>query len=216
MPTSEHIGWQSPRLRQAMMQTGTGADELYPKEAAKFLEDAKKRGQQMGWKGKDMLKDVAKKRYFTAEGQRRKVLLMVIDVRDGLIDKNVGISPLIDHTMLVKSSSIKDDEEVKATLKRDHERRARQLVSEQQRAAATLERMEEELTLQTAKQKEMARLDAIQAEKDRHEAKRRHRRQEKALEWQLVRRRHRPRHRFVAAASARACCMPARHFSAWS
>eukprot|EP01052_Picozoa_sp_SAG31_P015950 SAG31_NODE_1040_length_10203_cov_3.045428_3_plen_229_part_00 len=185
LPTTEHIGWQSPRLRQAMMQTGTTADELHPRPIERFVEDAKKRAEQMGWKSSHVLNEAAERRFRTAELQRRKVILMVIDVRQGMVDKNMAVSPLIDPKELQKASNVKGAAEMKETLRKDNEKRERALVTEQQRAAAQLERLEDELRLQTDKQKEMARLNAIQAEKERHKARQRKRRQEKALEWQL-------------------------------
>eukprot|EP01050_Picozoa_sp_SAG11_P003077 SAG11_NODE_166_length_13763_cov_8.292722_10_plen_618_part_00 len=182
---SQHTGWQSPRLRQAMLQMGTKAEELYERDVKTFYDEAVRRGEQMGWRSQTVLNDVAKRRHRTAELQRRKVLKLVVDVRRGMVKKGTTLSPLVEPSQLMKASNIDNDEDVKAQLAKDAARRQRQLVSEQQRAAAQMERMEEDLKLQSAKQKEMARVDAMGAAKARQHALERHRRQEAALEWQL-------------------------------
>lgn len=177
------VAWHSPRLTQAMMQSGVEADELAQKDEEVYLKQAIFRGEQLGWKSQKAVRQIAAQRYRRGELQRRKLLSMVLDMRQGLIDSNVEVSALISPSK--KKVSIEDDEKMKAKLEEEAERRRRAMISEEQRAAAANERLDEQMSLKLAKEKEQLEVAKKFEQLKLQRAQEVHEKQQAMMLWQV-------------------------------
>ena len=177
------VAWHSPRLIQAMMQSGVEAEELAQKDEEIYLKQAIFRGEQLGWKSQKAVRQIAAQRYRRGELQRRKLLSMVLDIRQGLIDSNAEVSALISPSK--KKVSIEDDEKMKAKLEEEAERRRRAMISEEQRAAAANERLDEQMSLKLAKEKEQLEVDKKFEQLKLKRAQEVHEKQQAMMLWQV-------------------------------
>ena len=123
--SSQTVGWRSPRLMQAMLQGGVEEDELFEKDEERYLKDALRRGERLGWKSERAIRQIASRRHRRGELQRRKLLYMVVDMRQGAIDSNAPVSAVISPQ---KKISISDDKEMEAKLAAEAEARQLSLI----------------------------------------------------------------------------------------
>lgn len=177
------VAWHSPRLAQAMMQSGVEAEELAEKDEQVYLKQAVYRGEQLGWKSQKAVRKIATQRYRRGELQRRKLLGMVLDMRQGLIDSNAEVSALISPSK--KKVSIDDDKKMKAKLEEEADRRRRMMISEEQRAAASNERLDEQMALKLAKEKEQLEVEKKFEKLRLKRAQEVHEKQQAMMLWQV-------------------------------
>ena len=179
---SDLVPWRSPRLMQSMLQSGVVADELDEKSEETYLKQAVNRGEQLGWKSKRAVRQIATRRYKRGELHRRKLLYMVLDMRQGLIDSNAELSAVVSP---MKRVTIDDDKDMVAKLAEEAERRQRMMISEEQRAEASNARIDEQMAMKLEKEKEQIAVEmkfARLREKQEQEA---HERREAAMLWQI-------------------------------
>ena len=154
------VSWRSPRLRQAMLQTGVAEHELMEQPEELYLKEALARGVRLGWKSKRAVRQIAAKRYKTAELQRRKLLDTVVDIRVGLMRNNTELSIIISPK---KKVSISDDPDMDRKLREEAERRRRAMASEEQRAEAANMRLDEQMQLKLETEAEMMQVPPCHA-----------------------------------------------------
>jgi hypothetical protein len=177
------VEWRSPRLTQAMKQSGVDADELTQKDEEVYLKQAVYRGEQLGWKSQKAVRQIASQRYKRGELQRRKLLHMVLDMRQGFIDSNAELSALVSPTK--KKVTIDDDKEMVAKLAEEADRRRRMMISEEQRAAASNERLDEQMALKLAKEKEQLEVEKKFERLRLKQAQEVHEKQQSMMLWQV-------------------------------
>ena len=176
------VPWRSPRLMQSMLQSGVVADELDEKTEETYLKEALLRGEQLGWKSKKAVRQIAARRYRRGELHRRKLLYMVLDMRQGLIDSNAELSAVVSPQ---KKVSIDDDKEMMAKLAEEQERRERMMISEEQRAVASNARIDEQMALKLEKEKEQIAEEMRFARLREQQKQKAHERTEAAMLWQI-------------------------------
>ena len=180
--SSQTVGWRSPRLMQAMLQGGVEEDELFEKDEERYLKDALRRGERLGWKSERAIRQIASRRHRRGELQRRKLLYMVVDMRQGAIDSNAPVSAVISPQ---KKISISDDKEMEAKLAAEAEARQRAMVSEEQRVVDANKRVDEQMQLKLEKEKEMIAVDQKIAARKRLQEEKAKKSQEAAMLWRI-------------------------------
>eukprot|EP01047_Picozoa_sp_COSAG01_P026927 COSAG01_NODE_1754_length_9318_cov_118.674043_4_plen_478_part_00 len=194
------VPWASPRLRHAMMQSGVERGELFECGEDVYLRQAQAKGAKLGWKSKKAMRQIAARRYRSAELQRRKLLDMVVDMREGMIRNKAELSVLLSPS---KPITIADDPDMSRKLEEEAERRRRAMVSEEQRAADANRRIDEQMQLKLQKEKEMLEVNKKFARARREREQEAQKRREAAILWQVEMEKQRAREEEQALVKAR-------------
>lgn len=177
----DDIGWKSPRMQLALKQAGAEANELWPRPAGRFENQAKKEGLK-DWK------TVAARRELAAEKQRTKLVIDVVQLRGQLVESgSSGLQSGPAPEQRSKQAEATVTEASKRALEDSQRAMERVMASQTDRMEKDKKIMEQAGNLKIEREEAAAIVTMKFEERKAVQLKEKQKRDKGAIEWELKR-----------------------------